>query len=439
MQNRYENFLKSMNFQIRAPSLHSDSASDPESDFDMNEWRKISKRIDLTDDEDEEEENEDFEPQTKKAKVSSSRSPISFVNKSRGQLEVCRICHKEMLKRNLTVHMRRSHEIKDCSVNVEQLGNSSRSEEVEKSFVDRNRVSEVPLNEAELFVCTFCDKSFNGIRSLNIHITVAHRKKPKQKSLGNKNCTICHRDLKSVEALDDHVKTVHSENRAKFECEICNFAYSTEGNLKAHYTKIHRKSLNNSVKVRTKHACSICSRTFGSSRELAAHEKLLTDNSKGVLCDVCGFLFVTSATLTRHYKANHPHVPAPLSTSFSAAALGTCSVCQRTFRNNKALKDHEKLHTNGSNVFACAVCSFSYAKSAELKKHYRNKHPQTQLPEFPASSTSTKFYCSICTRDFKSQTDFNKHEKQHNGKKKKKLFCLILFLIIFHSRRTFEA
>ena len=50
-------------------------------------------------------------------------------------------------------------------------------------------------------------------------------------------------------------KTLH-EGKNPFQCKMCDNTYSTKGNLKRHYDKIHGKNESNQKSLKVKHSLS---------------------------------------------------------------------------------------------------------------------------------------------------------------------------------------
>ncbi|XP_034065738.1 zinc finger protein 184-like isoform X4 [Gymnodraco acuticeps] len=84
--------------------------------------------------------------------------------------------------------------------------------------------------------------------------------------------------------------------------------------------------------------------------------------------------------------------------------LFSCSVCKKSFKHERHLKQHMKIHT-GQKPFSCSVCNKSFKHSGTLKQHLRN-HTGEKL-----------FICSICKKSFAVRGHLKGHMRIHTGEK----------------------
>lgn len=117
-----------------------------------------------------------------------------------------------------------------------------------RSFAYRSSLHKHKLECLDLaLTCTQCGVQFSTPKKLKLHITQAHKTKPraqtkpespnparKTKSL---RCEVCRRMFTNNSALSKHM-TVHSGS-SRFECTECGKKYSYMERIKSHYRKNH--------------------------------------------------------------------------------------------------------------------------------------------------------------------------------------------------------
>ncbi|KAI4800936.1 hypothetical protein KUCAC02_006201 [Chaenocephalus aceratus] len=81
-----------------------------------------------------------------------------------------------------------------------------------------------------------------------------------------------------------------------------------------------------------------------------------------------------------------------------------CSVCKKSFKQGRHLKEHMKIHT-GEKPFICSVCEKKFAGRGSL-----NRHIAIHTGEKP-------FSCSVCKKTFAGRGLLNMHMVIHTGEK----------------------
>ena len=149
--------------------------------------------------------------------------------------------------------------------------------------------------ENEPYVCLLCAKSFKYQRNLDTHINITHTKidEPQcqicDETFGTKFTLKRHLTEQHNITQFDH--SIHAEEIKIFTCKVCDIVFKQKGNLKAHeITHMNdnrftcdqcgkqysvKTSLVRHLKIHTgereKHQCGICQKMFLSKGSLARH------------------------------------------------------------------------------------------------------------------------------------------------------------------------
>ena len=140
--------------------------------------------------------------------------------------------------------------------------------------------------------------------------------------------------------------------------------------------------------------CKFCDiPPFQSDKDLKQHN--LTKH----ICDTCGKEFKQPSHLQRHINEVHEQI---------TIRAYKCNLCSKGFKNNVALKTHQRVHTQ-EKKYSCNTCGKVFSSKQTLQNHSRKFHEE-----------STAMYtCGICNKAYPSQSHLNRHiNLVHNNKKK---------------------
>ncbi|KAG7319548.1 hypothetical protein KOW79_016691 [Hemibagrus wyckioides] len=129
-------------------------------------------------------------------------------------------------------------------------------------------------------------------------------------------------------------------------------------------------------------------------------------------CFYCNMEFPSAAVLRRHWRIAH-----------GKERCYVCGVCNKAFKRQTHLKEHEFVHTNGPSlssqkprVFKCFSCDKAFAKPSQLERHIR-----THTGERP-------YKCVQCDKAFNQKSALHIHTVKHTGEKPYKCeVCSISF------------
>jgi len=310
------------------------------------------------------------------------------------------------------------------------LVNSDSSDDKTESFDD-----------ASLFNCKHCNKSYRTERSLQRHLLVHDEKKyvcnvcnmkffrqDRLKShmdrYGHDETKVCSEpqkppdDKSAIKLINTWIREeLDSDNEGKgFPCRICGKSYDTKKSLLKHQMNVHGRQdecctncgtvCNCAYKDQEKsnekskpYTCEECNKSFEKEiklhKHLRIHERAKEQqdaNFKRFLCHICSKTFRQNTGLMFHMRTHtgyKPHV---------------CKYCGRGFTSNSNCINHERTHT-GDRPFVCQYCSAAFAKSCTLKAH------------ITTHTGEANYHCKTCGKSFRRLKYLKEHRFTHTGEK----------------------
>lgn len=188
------------------------------------------------------------------------------------------------------------------------------------------------------------------------------------KYLDEKNtpkCPLCKVKLQDPSKMTYHIASHHSNC---FKCLECGEVFSFWKPLTGHLWRVHKIDM-----------------------ELYS-------------CDLCDYKTFSLGNLNNNHKLIHSDVK-----SF------VCSVCDKSFKNAKQLRNHKMIHKERTQkaVQVCNVCSKSFSNKRQLKLHMDGVHKKLK-----------PFLCSYCGYKGASKSALKMHIRQHTGK------CIVFYINI---------
>ncbi|XP_013419810.1 zinc finger protein 2 homolog isoform X2 [Lingula anatina] len=335
----------------------------------------------------------------------------------------CSYCDKSFMKTSALKRHEKIHAIYTCS----------HCDRTFKRKVDL--VSHAVIHTDDRLKCKSCEKTFTRMADLVEHGKIHELK-----------CHHCDKSCWGPRALKKHEK-IHTDEK-KHKCNHCGkpFAYRCylKKHMEIHTGKIHtrkRKKLRATTGSTYMYTCSHCDRTFKRKVHLVSHAVIHKDDR--LKCKSCEETFTRMADLVEHGKIHEL----------------ICSHCGKSCWGPRALKKHEKIHTEkkkhkcnhcgkpfvyacylkmhmrihtGEKPYRCTYCTKSFALGPCLKIHIMNKHTgekpykcqycergfsvKIACIEHERTHTGERpFKCDFCDKSFKSRSHWLSHVKNHQG------------------------
>uniref|UniRef100_A0A2H1VGT5 SFRICE_013603 n=1 Tax=Spodoptera frugiperda TaxID=7108 RepID=A0A2H1VGT5_SPOFR len=99
-----------------------------------------------------------------------------------------------------------------------------------------------------------------------------------------------------------------------------------------------------------------------------------------------------------------------------------CGVCNSTFNNLTALKQHQQVHSNETDTkpqdYICKLCLVQFKTKSALVSHIK-KHEKT------VNTKSETYQCSFCLRKFKNKSSLSAHMQRHEQTDSIKHICKV--------------
>ena len=229
----------------------------------------------------------------------------------------CVVCHTTFSHRYLLMlHMKKSHNLaleqkskQNLSHNCEFCTKSYSRRECLRRHIREIHENPKNVDKASFFKCDICFKSYIYKEGLRRHIREIHE----NQNLKGGTCYIC--DNKHFQDLNRHFIMKHSKkssddikesncqpNMTRNICDMCDKRFKSLKSLLRHRQKVHLES---TVKRKSSHLCSYCSKNFVSKYNLDIHIKTVHQQSRNFMCSQCGKCFGQFTSL--HTHVSHVH------------------------------------------------------------------------------------------------------------------------------------
>ena len=180
-----------------------------------------------------------------------------------------------------------------------------------------------------------------------------------------------------------------------FKCEECGASFKQNGDLKMHLTT------HLGLKP---YICEVCNVPFRRRGDVNRHMQVHT-GLRPFKCKACDRDFVRASHLKLHWENKHEELP-PKKEKDSVKPVVPrervhCSVCTKSFKSKRNLKEHQKIHT-GDKPYKCDVCGKAFLHSGSFNIHTRIHTGERPYP------------CKICKKTFICSSALGKHmQKSH--------------------------
>ena len=255
--------------------------------------------------------------------TSSSLLPIGNSTRNNSLAHEVLLCEDVTLDNNSLLTCEEIYEKEQAVRNDKEknVGNTKQSIEVESPLKELNRCVECDFScydeitikkhhdsvhrQTTLFQCAICEFESTSSSILNNHIQSKHTSKekeihtcdkceqsfPYQFLVGNHICYRCNKCNfigSSSKGLATHVQAIHSnatvqiETNVRFQCELCDYTYKYNIQMKKHMLTTHKDTQTHVEDF----PCNDCNLSFGNSKYLEEHNKF--HHKTAVACSYCG-------------------------------------------------------------------------------------------------------------------------------------------------------
>ncbi|XP_063544129.1 zinc finger protein ZFP2-like isoform X10 [Cydia strobilella] len=238
--------------------------------------------------------------------------------------------------------------------------------------------------------CTICFKRYAQLSDLLHHLRVDHDQPihadaekyllPFRFDSDRLTCAVCDTEYTVFKKLLEHMN-IHYRN---YICDICDSGFVTKLGLRCH-KRSHEYG---------DYQCDQCQKVYNTMVGLRYHIRCAHQgHDKRHKCAYCGERFSGLIMKTNHQKKAHGVAP----------TLAKCKACDKTFRSNKGLSEHYKVHHLMIKKFKCSYCDMAFPTNGDLRDH-TVKHTGTR-----------NFKCDICQKAYGRKVTLVQHMRSHNN------------------------
>jgi len=221
------------------------------------------------------------------------------------------------------------------------------------------------------YTCDKCHLIFDGKLKYRAHYKEVHN--DTVSIFDHMTCSSCEKPFTASSYYIQHHQSVHGglppeyKDKELFQCDQCPLIYLASISLSVHRSNKHRKEL--PPKAKPCFICVYCGKNFSQQGNFEEHVKVKHENSATFNCPECPRSFGTSKKLNNHKKLVHMRVK--------------CEVCGQEICNSFMLRRH-KASAHGivpKDVYQCKLCPMFFSLELSLDKHIESKHGIIK-PEF---------------------------------------------------------
>ncbi|CAI2725578.1 unnamed protein product [Schistosoma spindalis] len=182
---------------------------------------------------------------------------------------------------------------------------------------------------------------------------------------GPYRCRECDKEFRILRYLEKH-RRIHTGEKP-YQCCYCGRQFNDWPNMNRH-KRIHTGE--------RPYRCTVCTKTFSQPAVYNEHVKRHT-GERPYICTVCAKGFPRAARLAVHMRVHTGERPYP------------CTSCDRRFSQPHHLAAHLRVHS-GDRPYSCPKCDVSFACISNLRRHRKQVHPTSPVPNDNADGSDVK-------------------------------------------------
>ncbi|XP_045516147.1 zinc finger protein Xfin-like [Pieris brassicae] len=349
----------------------------------------------------------------------------------------CQVCQEEILtveacKQHIDLHLSQVYTCPICQETI--LHKNMSADHLKKHFwkkdFDENNHEGI-INQLSAIACGLCSMICPNREEFDAHFFCDHASKD-----AFYTCILCGKQFFKYSAFHSHVNRHYADGR--FQCDTCDKTfpnlselvwhacecsqdykkhkpyicfhcgnrYLLEHSLLKHITDSH-----NGFDLRCREPG--CEQIFDKRRDLLLHSRHHEDRVQS-WCRICGQDFTSLPSCVRHLEVHKKYLFAcPLCSKSYAersyllkhipthfrAVLHVCKICGKIYDAKRRLLEHQKTH-HEVKVHSCSRCPKTFAKKSHLLQHL-NVHNKER-----------DFLCVVCEKRFSCSPNLSKHQNR---------------------------
>ena len=202
-----------------------------------------------------------------------------------------------------------------------------------------------------------------------MHFSASVGNKTKQKTVSK--CELCSQTFSRPDNLKRHMRNIHTVSTSTgYTCHKCGKEIKRHDNLVHHEVQCCGSGEVVEPK-RTRHDCTVCSKSYYRKQDLKRHMSVVHTEVKNLFgCTTCNFTTPYKIVLKRHCHENHNQFK----------NLYTCQKCGVNFRTQHAITKHRRSNECATiDQNTCKICLTRFRTIHKLKEHFRSDHSDELL------------------------------------------------------------